>query len=110
MKKVSLICKSAISPIAVNYVMETFRFILGNYAEITPYYIDQLKKDEIIEADAHLVLYEEMLPRLTSHLLDYSKIIIVKPKYLVKPKTGLKPYNSPCVPIYPTLPVIKVHK
>lgn len=91
MKKVSLICKSAISPIAVNYIIETFRFVLGDYAVITPYYIDQLKRNEIVDADAHLVLYEEMLPNLTSNLLDYSKVIIVKPSIR---KSNLLPLND----------------
>ena len=78
MKKVSLICRDKFSPNAVNYIIENIKFILGDYAEVVPYYMDHLKEDELIMADAHLVLYEEMLPALSSHLNDFSNVIIVK--------------------------------
>ena len=47
MKKVSLIYKNQVSQSAIDYSVSNINFILGNYVEVTPYFLDQLKEDEL---------------------------------------------------------------
>ena len=91
MKKVSIIYKSEISQSAIDYTVNNINIILGEYVKIIPYFLDQLDENELIEADAHLILYEEMLPKLSPHINDFSKVIIVKRSIL---KKNLLPLND----------------
>ncbi len=91
MKKISLIYKSKVSQSAIDYTLNSIYVIFGDYVEVTPYFLDQLQEDQVIEADAHLVLYEDMLLKLSSHIDDLSKVIIIKRTFL---KKHLLPLND----------------
>ena len=91
MKKVSVFFKNRNNPKPVEYITQSIEYVFGGYATPVPYFLDELKAGQIIEADAHLVLYEEMLPSLSDYLADFSKVIIMKYNM---PKANLEPLKD----------------
>ena len=91
MKKVSVFFKNRNNPKPVEYITQSIEYVFGGYATPVPYFLDELQEGQIIDADAHLVLYEEMLPSLSNYLADFSKVIIMKYNM---PKANLEPLKD----------------
>lgn len=77
MKKVALIYRDRENYSAIDYIQKNLYSVFKDYITVENYFLNELEEDEIIEADAFLVLYEEMLYYLTKHINDFSKVIII---------------------------------
>ena len=75
----------------MEYITQSIKYVFGDYAAPLPYFLDELKEDDIIDADAHLVLFEESLPLLSNNLTDFSKVVIMK---YSMPKVNLEPLKD----------------
>ena len=77
MKQVAIFYRDRENQPAIQYIENNVYNVLGDYIEITNYYLNELSEREIIEADAYLVCYEEMLAYLVGHIRDFSKVIVI---------------------------------
>ena len=91
MKKVFIFFKDRKNPNLVEYITQSINYVFNKYVNTIPYYLDDLEDSTLIDADAHIVLYEEDLPLLSDHLTDFSKVIILK--YCMS-KSNLEPLKD----------------
>ncbi|MCR4711597.1 MAG: sigma 54-interacting transcriptional regulator, partial [Clostridia bacterium] len=77
MKRIAIFYRNRINYSAIQYIEDNLLSILDGYVEIRNLFLNELGEFEQIEADAFLVLYEEMLPLLVKHIRDFSKIIVI---------------------------------
>ncbi len=76
MKQIAFFVRDRENPTAIQYLKNNLENILGDYVEITTYYLDEMDESQIVEADAYLILYEEMLRYLVRHIHDFSKVVV----------------------------------
>ena len=60
MKKVAFIYRNRENQEVITYLENTLYHIFEGYIEIRSYFIDELLPNEQIEADAYLLVYEDM--------------------------------------------------
>ncbi len=77
MKQVAIFYRNRENQPAIQYIENNLYSVLGDYIQVTNYYTNELSDREIIEADAYLVCYEEMLSYLVGHVHDFSKVIVI---------------------------------
>lgn len=77
MKQVAIFYRNRENPHAIQYIENNFYSVLGDYINITNYYLDEMADDEIIIADAYIVCYEEMLRYMVNHVEDFSKVVVI---------------------------------
>ena len=77
MKKVAIFYRDRVNTNAIEYIRNNLYNVFNDYICVKNYFLSELEKDEIVNADAFLVLYEEMLYSLTNHINDFSKVIII---------------------------------
>ena len=77
MKRIAIFYRNRINYSGIQYIEDNLLSILDGYVEIRNLFLNELEEFEQIEADAFLVLYEEMLPLLVKHIRDFSKIIVI---------------------------------
>lgn len=77
MKKVALIYKNRENQGVITYLEETLHHIFEGYIEIKPYFISELLPNEQIEADAYLMVYEDMIYQLKNHISSFYKLILL---------------------------------
>lgn len=86
MKQVAIFYRNRENPHAIQYIENNFYSVLGDYINITNYYLDEMDDDEVISADAYMICYEEMLRYMVNHVEDFSKVVVItrniKQKYL----------------------------
>lgn len=88
MKEIAIIYRDRENYPAIQYIENNIYAVLGEYINITNYYVNEMEPNEIIRADAFLVCYEEMLSSLVGHIHDFSKVIVITRSIL---KTNLQP-------------------
>ena len=77
MKEIAIIYRDRENYPAIQYIENNIYAVLGEYINITNYYVNEMEPNEIIKADAFLVCYEEMLSSLVGHIHDFSKVIVI---------------------------------
>ena len=86
MKELAIIYRSMCNPAAIEYLENNFYSVLGDYVNITNYYMNEVDADEMIEADAYVICYEDILSSLVGHIDDFSKVVVmtrsIQQKYL----------------------------
>ena len=97
MKQVAIFYRDRENQPAIRYIENNLLNVLGDYIQITNYYLDEMPPHQLISADAYLVCYEEMLRFLPNHIDDFSKVIVItrsiQKKYL-KPIIASIPKGS----------------
>ncbi|MFL8709349.1 sigma-54 interaction domain-containing protein [Clostridioides sp. GD02377] len=61
-----------------SFLEENIRLVLGNYIDINHYYLENLKDDDKIQGDFVLVMTDDRLNSMRKHLVQDSKIIVVR--------------------------------
>lgn len=61
-----------------SFLEENIRLVLGDYIDINHYYLDNLKEDDKIQGDFVLVMTDDRLNSMRKHLVQDSKIIVVR--------------------------------
>ena len=77
MKQVAIFYRDRENQPAIRYIENNLLNVLGDYIQITNYYLDEMPPHQLISADAYLVCYEEMLRFLPNHIDDFSKVIVI---------------------------------
>ncbi|MEE0742222.1 MAG: sigma 54-interacting transcriptional regulator [Emergencia sp.] len=77
MKKVAIFYRDRKNQNAILYIQNNLYSVLGDYIDINNYYLNEMAENQIIQADAYLVLYEEMLHYLVQHISDFSKVVVI---------------------------------
>jgi transcriptional regulator with PAS, ATPase and Fis domain len=77
MKKVAFIYRNRENQEVITYLENTLYHIFEGYIEIRSYFIDELLPNEQIEADAYLIVYEDMIYQLRNHISNFHKIILL---------------------------------
>ncbi len=77
MKTLAFLCRYRKYLKSIEYLVDNLYSVLGDYVHISLFFLDELKPGQQVEADAYLVLYEEMLGRLTPHIPDYTKVVVL---------------------------------
>ncbi|MDL2293891.1 sigma 54-interacting transcriptional regulator [Ruminococcaceae bacterium OttesenSCG-928-D13] len=77
MKKLAIFYRDRFNQAAILYIQNNLYSVLGEYVDITTYYLNEMEETQAIQADAYLVLYEEMLSCLVRHINDFSKVVVV---------------------------------
>ncbi|MCC0651676.1 MULTISPECIES: sigma 54-interacting transcriptional regulator [unclassified Clostridioides] len=61
-----------------SFLEENIRLVLENYLDINHYYLENLKDDDKIQGDFVLVMNDDRLNSMRKHLVQDSKIIVVR--------------------------------
>lgn len=77
MKELAIFYRDRENPRAIQYIEDNFYNILGDYINITNYYIDEMSDDQFINADVYIVCYEETLNHLVNRINDFSKVVVM---------------------------------
>ena len=77
MKKVAFIYKNRENQEVISYLENTLYHIFEGYIEIRSYFIGELLPNEQIEADAYLLVYEDMIYKLRNHISNFYKVILL---------------------------------
>ncbi|QAT42981.1 sigma-54 interaction domain-containing protein [Aminipila luticellarii] len=77
MKKVALLFKNKENQGVITYLRDTLYHIFEGYIEVKDYFISELRTDEQIEADAYLMVYEDMIYQLKNHISNFYKLILL---------------------------------
>lgn len=77
MKELAIFYRDRENPRAIQYIEDNFYNILGDYINITNYYIDEMSDDQVINADVYIVCYEETLNHLVNRINDFSKVVVM---------------------------------
>lgn len=77
MKQVALIFKNRENSEVISYLGETLLHIFDGYIEVENYFFSELGADEQIEADAYLMVYEDMIYQLKNHINSFYKLILL---------------------------------
>lgn len=77
MKKVALIYKNRENQEVITYLENALYHIFEGYIEIKSYFISELLPNEQIEADAYLMVYEDMIYQLKNHISNFYKLILL---------------------------------
>lgn len=77
MKQLAIFYRNRENQAAILYIQNNLSSVLGEYVNITNYYLNEMSDTQTIEADAYLVLYEEMLRYLVRHISDFSKVVVI---------------------------------
>ena len=72
MKQVAIFYRDRENQPSIRYIENNLLNVLGDYIQITNYYLDEMPPHQLISADAYLVCYEEMLRFLPNHIDDFS--------------------------------------
>ena len=78
MKKVIMIFSTDENIAAIQHLHNHLKNIFEENIEIQDIFLDRLSKDEPLEADAYLILSEDILQLLKNNISDYSKILVVR--------------------------------
>lgn len=86
MKQIAIFYRNRENQPAIRYIQNSILNVLGDYVQITNYYLNEMEPYQHVAADAYLVCYEEMLRFLPNHIHDFSKVIVltrsIQSKYL----------------------------
>lgn len=77
MKEVALIYKDRDNQTAIKYIQNSIYSVLGDAIHITNYYLDSLKQNQKIRANAYVVRSQEMLSSIAGHVDNYSKVTVL---------------------------------
>ncbi len=61
-----------------SFLEENIRLVLGNYIDINHYYLEVLKENDKIQGDFVLVMNDDRLNSMRKHLVQDSKIIVIR--------------------------------
>ena len=61
-----------------SFLEENIRLVLGNYIDINHYYLEALKENDKIQGDFVLVMNDDRLNSMRKHLVQDSKIIVIR--------------------------------
>ncbi len=78
MKKVIMIFSTSENIGAINYLHNQLENVFESEIDIEDVYLDTLRKDQKLEADAYLIVSEDILQLLKNNISDFSKILIVR--------------------------------
>lgn len=84
MKQIAIFYRDRENLPAIKYIENNFYGVLGDFVHITNYYLNEIASDQIIDADAYIVCYEEMLGGLMPHITDFSNVIVIKRSFQQK--------------------------
>ncbi|QIB69825.1 AAA family ATPase [Aminipila butyrica] len=77
MKKIALIYKNRENQGIIEYLEDTLYHIFAGYIQIESCFISELMPHEQIEADAYLMVYENMIYQLKDHISNFYKLILL---------------------------------
>lgn len=75
MKKIALIYKNRENHGVILYLRDTLHHIFEGYIDIKNYFLCDLPPNELIESDAYVMVYEDMIVQLKNHISDFYKLI-----------------------------------
>lgn len=78
MKKVIMIFSTNENMGAINYLHNQLENVFESEIEIEDVFLDALNKNEKLEADAYLIVSEDILELLKNNISDFSRILIVR--------------------------------
>lgn len=78
MKKVIMIFSTNENMDAINYLHNQLENVFESEIEIEDVFLDALNKNEKLEADAYLIVSEDILELLKNNISDFSRILIVR--------------------------------
>lgn len=78
MKKVIMIFSTSENTGAIQYLHHQLENVFESEIEIEDVFLDSLSKSQKLEADAYLIVSEDILQLLKNNISDYSKILIVR--------------------------------
>ena len=78
MKKVIMIFSTNENMGAINYLHNQLENVFESEIEIEDVFLDALNRNEKLEADAYLIVSEDILELLKNNISDFSRILIVR--------------------------------
>ncbi|MEA4987834.1 MAG: sigma 54-interacting transcriptional regulator, partial [Anaerovorax sp.] len=76
-KKIALIYKNRENQGVIAYLEDTLYHIFEGYIEIKSFFMSEMSSNEQIEADAYLMVYEDMIFSLKNHISNFYKLLLL---------------------------------
>ena len=77
MKTVAIIYRNRSNADAIEHLRQNVIRVFGSYIQVENYFLNEIPADEMLEADAFVVVNEDMLYPLKKHINNFYKVILM---------------------------------